>query len=278
MQISIFYLAKTIQFYIDLYLQRWYNTKGVIEIVTENFIITEFNSIFTTTNTGGKTIELKNRYCSCFIVTFSGSIKFSYKDGSVVADSEHPVFIPEGLTYQNECLEDAESLVFNFHTLNKYAMPAVLSPISHRFATEKYREIEKTLFLSTAENKMTVLSELYSLASRLFAVNEKPSHSNAVIKKATEYIFSNYDDCQLTVSQVARECFVSEVYLRKLFTEKLSTTPFKFIIKVRMKHAHDLAMERFPVKEIAHLVGYTDIYQFSRAYKKHFGYSPSETP
>ncbi len=250
----------------------------MIDIITENFIIAEFNSIFTATNTEGKIIELKNRYCSCFIVTFSGSIKFSYESGSVVADSEHPVFIPEGLTYQNECLEDAESLVFNFHTLNKYAEPIVLSSVSHRFATEKYGEIEKALFLSTAENKMTVLSELYSLASRLFAVNEKLSHGNAVIKKATEYIFSNYNDSELTVSQVARICFVSEVYLRKLFMEKMNTTPLKYIMKVRMKRAHDLAMERFPVKEIAHLVGYADIYQFSRAYKKHFGYSPSETP
>ena len=118
----------------------------MIDIITENFIIAEFNSIFTATNTEGKIIELKNRYCSCFIVTFSGSIKFSYESGSVVADSEHPVFIPEGLTYQNECVEDAESLVFNFHTLNKYAEPIVLSSVSHRFATEKYGEIEKALF------------------------------------------------------------------------------------------------------------------------------------
>lgn len=246
--------------------------------MTENFIIAEFNSIFTANNTKGKIIELKNRYCSCFIVTFNGSIKFSYEGGSVVADSEHPVFIPEGLTYQNECLEDAESLVFNFHTLNKHTMPMVLSSVSHRFVIETYDEIEKALFLGTAENKMTVLSELYSLASRLFAVNEKPSHGNAVIKKATEYICSNYNNSELTVSQVACECFVSEVYLRKLFAKKMNITPFKYIVNVRMKRAHALALERFPVKEIAYLVGYADIYQFSRAYKKHFGYPPSETP
>ena len=249
----------------------------MIDITTESFIITEFNSIFTANNTKGKIIELKNRYCSCFIVTFSGSIRFSYDGGSVVADSAHPVFIPEGLTYQNECLEDAKSLVFNFHTLEKYADPMVLSSVSHRFAAEKYEEIEKALFLSTAENKMTVLCELYSLASRLFAVSEKLSPANIVIKKATEYICSNYSHSELTVSQVARECFVSEVYLRKLFAEKMNTTPFNYITKVRMKHAHDLARERFPVKEIAHLVGYADIYQFSRAYKKYFGYYPSKT-
>ena len=249
----------------------------MIDIKSEDFVIVGFNSVFIANNTKGKIIELKNRYCSCFIVTFSGSIRFSYDGGSVVADSEHPVFIPEGSTYQNECLEDAESLVFNFHTLEKYAVPKVLSSVSHRFATEKYEAIEKALFSSAAENKMTVLGELYSLASRLFAVPKKHSPSNVAIKKATEYICSNYSRSELTVSQVARECFISEVYLRKLFTERLNTTPFNYITKVRMEHAYDLVREKFPINEIAHLVGYADIYQFSRAYKKYFGYSPSKT-
>ena len=31
------------------------------------------------------------------------------------------------------------------------------------------------------------------------------------------------------------------------------------------------------VKEIAAAVGYSDIYQFSRAYKRHFGFPPSKT-
>lgn len=277
MKISIFYLAKTIQFYIDLYFGKCYNTKGVINMKAEDFIIAEFNSIYIANNAGGRIIELKDRYCSCFIVTLSGSIRFSYDGGSIVADSEHPVFIPEGLTYQNECLEEAQSLVFNFHTLRKHETPTVLSSVSHRFAVEKYEEVEKALLSSTAENKMIVLCALYSLASRLFAVPEKLTAGNVTIKKATEYICSNYSNSELTVSQVARDCFVSEVYLRKLFVQKLNTTPFNYITKVRMNHARDLARERFSVKEIAHLVGYADIYQFSRAYKKHFGYSPSET-
>ena len=104
----------------------------------ENFIITEFSNIYEANNAKGKILELKKRYCSCFIITFYGSIKFSYNDGSVVADSSHPVFIPEGLTYQNECLDDAKSLVFNFHTLKKYDVPMILSSVPHGFATEKY--------------------------------------------------------------------------------------------------------------------------------------------
>ena len=243
----------------------------------KNFIITEFSNIYEANNVKGKILELEKRYCSCFIITLYGSIRFSYDGGSVVADSCHPVFIPEGLSYQNECLEDAKSLVFNFHVLNKYNAPMILSSVPHGVATEKYNEIEKALLHSTAENKMTVLCELYSLASRLFSEPEKTTSGNITINRATEYIRLNYSHRDLSVAQVARECFVSEIYLRKLFIKNLAITPFNYITKVRMKHAYNLAREKLPVKEIAGLVGYADIYQFSRAYKKYFGYPPSET-
>ena len=243
----------------------------------DNFIITEFSNIFEANNAKGKIFEWESRYCSCFIVTFSGSLRFTYEGGSIVADSSHPVFIPEGLTYKNECIKDAKSLVFNFHTLEKYSEPAVLSQISHRFATEKYEEIEKALVFGSAESRMTVLSALYALASELFAAPKKNSASSLVLAKATEYICSNYSRPTLTVSEVASECFVSEIYLRKLFAKKLGTTPFSFVTKTRMTRARNLLKEKIPVKEIALSVGYTDIYQFSRAYKKHFGYPPSET-
>ena len=242
-----------------------------------DFVIEKFNSIFIANNAKGKVWGFENRYCSCFIIAFSGCLKISYDGGYIMADSTHPVFIPEGLAYKNECLEDAKSLVFNFHTVKSYAEPAALSSVSHRFATEKYEGIERALLSNTPENKMKVFSELYELAAALFASSDKLSSSDVIVNKAAEYIRTNYGLRELSVEMVARECFVSEVYLRKLFAVKLNTTPFKYITEVRMKHARNLAREKLPINEIASLVGYSDIYQFSRAYKKHFGYSPSET-
>ena len=110
-----------------------------------------------------------------------------------------------------------------------------------------------------------------------FAFSEKSSFGDAIVNKAMEYICSNYGKCELSVSQVAREVFISEVYLRKLFVKKINITPSRYILNTRMKRAQDLAREKIPVKEIARLVGYADIYQFTRAYKNFFGYSPSKT-
>ena len=243
----------------------------------QDFIITRFNNIYIANNQKGRILEQKNRQRSCFIIPLSGSIKLICNGEITVTDCQHPVFIPEGLTYTNVCIEEAKSLVFNFHTLKKYDAPVSLSKISPRLATEAYQAIEKAMISDAPQNTMLILCRLYSLASELFSILHKSAPKDVIIKKATEFIYSNYTDPTLTVSLVAKHCFVSEIYLRKLFDQNLKTTPFRYITQIRMTRAHDLAKEHIPVKEIAAAVGYSDIYQFSRAYKKFYGFPPSET-
>ena len=90
-------------------------------------------------------------------------------------------------------------------------------------------------------------------------------------------MLEHYAESSVTVGEIAQKCFVSEVYLRKLYEKECHTTPFKALTDIRMKHAYMLAKEKCPIKEIARAVGYSDVYQFSRAYKRHFGYPPAET-
>ena len=243
----------------------------------ENFTIIGFNNIFTSHNAAGAIIDMKKRYCSCFIIVLRGSIRFTHADGSVVADSRHPIFLPQGLTYKNQCLADAESLVFNFYTQDTYSTPISLSPVPPQFAAERYAAIERTMTSASPQGRMTVLSELYALAAKLFTSEQARSSGEIAIKNAMEYLHSHYTQPKLTMSQVAKTCFISEAYLRKLFAAHLNTTPFRYLTQIRRARAQTLALEKFPVTEIAASVGYADIYQFSRAYRKHFGYPPSET-
>ena len=111
----------------------------------QDFIITRFNNIYIANNQKGRILEQKNRQRSCFIIPLSGSIKLICNGETTVTDCQHPVFIPEGLTYTNVCIEEAKSLVFNFHTLKKYDAPVSLSKISPRLATEAYEAIEKAV-------------------------------------------------------------------------------------------------------------------------------------
>lgn len=233
---------------------------------TSKFIITEFKNIFTASDPAGRRSEFKDRYAASFIITLSGSIAFHFDGGCVIADREHPVFLPRGLDYVNECTEDAYSLVFSFDTLFEYEKPCVLSPVSESFATECYKKIERS-------GAQAILAQLYLLAQALF---EKKG-SKGPVEKAMQYMSENYADPTLTVKDIATVCYVSEIYLRKLFERERGTTPFRALTDIRMERAHALALEKRPIKEISASVGYSDLYQFSRAYKKYFGFSPSKT-
>ena len=82
----------------------------------------------------------------------------------------------------------------------------------------------------------------------------------------------------LTVREVARRCSISEVYLRKLFARELGMSPSRKLTELRMQRAQLLIAEKRPLKEISEGVGYSDVFQFSRAYKRYFGYPPSKSP
>ena len=69
----------------------------------DNFVITEFIGAMLSKDPKGRKFVYNNRPYACFIVTYKGRAKFMSKYGIVVADSEHSVFLPQGLSYVNEC-------------------------------------------------------------------------------------------------------------------------------------------------------------------------------
>jgi AraC-like DNA-binding protein len=246
----------------------------VIEVLS-NFVITEYKNIFTADDPKGRRIEVTNRYAASFIITLRGEISFSVGNEVFKCDREHPIFLPQGLSYINECIEDAHSLVFSFFTLEKYTCPVSLFSIGDAEAMGFYEKIERADKKGEAGGREEIFALLYLLAKRLFSPSA--TQSKSYVQRATEYMNQNYSIAQLTVSQVAASCFVSEIYLRKLFEKERGTTPFRYLTDIRMERARHLALEKRPIKEISQSVGYSDVYQFSRAYKKYFGFPPSKT-
>ena len=52
--------------------------------------------------------------------------------------------------------------------------------------------------------------------------------------------------------------------------------PIDYIIQYRLKKSFEMLNDGYKVREVALSVGYDDPYYFSRLFKKHFNFSPSE--
>lgn len=81
----------------------------------------------------------------------------------------------------------------------------------------------------------------------------------------------------LTMKECADRLHISRSYFFTKFKKKTGSSPQQYLTNVRMERAAVLlGKEGISPSIAAASVGYGDIYQFSKAFKKHFGLSPRE--
>lgn len=88
-------------------------------------------------------------------------------------------------------------------------------------------------------------------------------------------IYENLDEV-VDISGIARKSAVSLSTLERLFKEHMNTTPRRFIMQAKMSAACDrLINTGMKVNEVAASLGYDEHANFSRAFSKEMGMSPS---
>lgn len=217
---------------------------------------------------------MKNRYATGIIIVLCGKLEFIFDDYSVICEKNDAVFIPEGENYKIICHEYAESFVINFHTLDTTFQTMPLGKIDKKTAEAIFEELN-ILLLKADKNRNMIFSTYYRLLSAFFDNKTPESTSEKYINLAENFILNHLSSSELSCKTIAKEVNISEVYMRKLFVKYRHMPTSEYLRKVRMNHAQRLILEGYSISATAESIGYSDIYQFSRAYKKYFGVSPS---
>ena len=116
------------------------------------------------------------------------------------------------------------------------------------------------------------LSLLFELLYALFRQSEK-SAPRTQVEQICRYIRYNYMH-PLQIGELATLFGFERSYLYRLFKEKTGVGVKEYITTVRMEKAQEFLKNGHSVGECAHLVGYADEFNFSRAFKARFGISP----
>lgn len=96
-------------------------------------------------------------------------------------------------------------------------------------------------------------------------------------KKICTYIENNYGDPTLTVSAIAAHFQLNASYMGTVFKNVKDQSILSFMTKIRIEAAKKLlATNQILVSEVAAAVGYSDVFYFSKCFKKNFGCSPKE--
>lgn len=94
------------------------------------------------------------------------------------------------------------------------------------------------------------------------------------VNKGKEFMDAAYISA-LSIEQIAREASMSEYHFFRLFKKVFGTSPHQYIIKKRLELATRLLQQGCPVSRTAFDCGFSDIFSFSKAFKKFYGVSPS---
>ena len=79
------------------------------------------------------------------------------------------------------------------------------------------------------------------------------------------------------IGTVCRSLGISRSYLYQLFREDLRTTPKHYILQRRLNLARQELFLGASATSVSAQCGFSDYSTFFRAYKRHFGYAPTET-
>ena len=117
------------------------------------------------------------------------------------------------------------------------------------------------------------LSIIYELIYHLFTTDEKEPQDERV-RRVHRYIKYNYME-NITIAGLAADFGFERSYLYRIFKQKYGIGPKEYLTRVRLDKARGLLVRGYSVAESAYMVGYSDAFSLSKAYKKHYGVAPS---
>lgn len=248
-----------------------FRIKDVI-FVLENFIVKGHCGGF------GKT-----RKSDCFVYVLSGSCRYTFRDRTFTVTEGQVFYLSRNSDYEMQILTD----IYKFIFIDFYFEGDPNEVRKNRVYKIKHKNVMKSLFKQTlylwiarkSGWETECLSLVYHIYSKIIQSQSAiytPESRVLKIKDAQCYIIENYNK-DIRIAELSALSGITEAHFRRLFKEIYGMSPVKYINSLKVNQAKGL-MENsnLSISQIAEQVGCSDVYYFSRMFKKHTGLSPLE--
>ncbi|MEQ2526727.1 AraC family transcriptional regulator [Robertmurraya yapensis] len=125
--------------------------------------------------------------------------------------------------------------------------------------------------------RLSLIYKLFhSLSIRAKEKNLTPITSGKWIQLSKQYMDMHFAD-GITVNDVAKYIGIHRSHFTTRFTSEIGVSPSHYLLALKMKKASAMISDRsFTITEIAFSLGYSDLYSFSKVFKKYTGVSPKQ--
>ncbi len=216
------------------------------------------------------------------------SATITSKDGTVLEVAQNQMtYMAKGLEYKidfhntNSEKENTVAVHFQMTDNEGQDIAPVLKPIICIKNVNPALAANLDLLCDEFRKNIVCMPEVVSIIYQIMATVCQKQKSRTTQKKFS-CIRKGIDllerDSDLSITEIANECGVSECYFRRLFQEYSGESPINFRQKHRIEKAKQLLLsdEHYTVGEIAEELGFSDIYHFSKTFKKFCGISPNK--
>ena len=246
-------------------------------MIPEKIIITDIQQILTITFSAQKKACVTNRPCFGLAFSLSGEITYLHEHNKINLTKNQIVLIPKNSTYDFICNTSGSFAVINFLAEDiSFSEFILLDAKNIEFFKNEFAIMHNNFNSDSVQKNYDNFSSLYKMFSELARISNK-SLPPDVLQKALDFIDDNIASPSLCNTQIAEHLKISEVYLRKLFSQKLKISANSYLQTRRIEKAKMLLTETpLSITDVSLECGYSCIYYFCNNFKKFVGCTPTE--
>ncbi len=250
------------------------NLDGLANLIIERVL--SVSTVYTEKNRKSVRVD---RPVWAIVLKYEGETIYYSGDKSYISNINNMVILPKGVTYEWTCLQAGCFSIIEFECESACDEIFSFNIKDGQKMFKLFKELEYKWIQKKPIYKMECICDCYSIILKLLKARHKeylPTYKQRKIAPAMDYIIKNYNK-NIKNDELAELTGLSTVYFRKLFTKAYGTSPINYVHQLRIKKAKEMLKSDYgSISEIAQSLGYLNIYDFSRDFKKHTGVPPSK--
>jgi AraC family transcriptional regulator of arabinose operon len=158
-------------------------------------------------------------------------------------------------------------------------LPKYIRLSNNNYVERKLKEL-KDLFGSSNGVRHLLLSiqlmELFLYCYQMSETQKKYTKADITVNKIIEYLENNSDH-KISRNEIAVEIQLNYNYLCDVFKQKTGLSIIEFHTRLRINKATEMLKKTsLNISEIGEILGFSNLFYFSRIFKKITGYSPTD--
>jgi len=225
-------------------------------------------------NTNKKKWSTKNRKNHIIGLKLNGAAFHELGYQNFVISRNCIFFLNQRDDYDVQVYESGASLSIHFTTEKPIENDSFCIALEN--AGEIASLLHKAEFAKRTDDELTLYSHFYALCAEFERILEKTYFRKDMrMIDAKRYMDEHFTEANC-LEQVVLQSGISARRFGELFRKSFDATPNRYIGTRKIERACELLeSEELTVEQVAELCGFSDVYYFSKTFKKEMGVSPS---